>query len=113
MSGTDSGPRAVGSRPPAGCPSGRPAEVPAGFRLRLHLVYTGFTLCFVLFLLAIGGLEQLGLSRKVIGFVFLVGPLVVYAVIGVLSRTTDPTEYYVAGRRVPAIYNGMATGATG
>ena len=28
-----------------------------------------------------------------------------------MSRTTDATEYSVAGRRVPAIYNGMATGA--
>ena len=28
-----------------------------------------------------------------------------------MSRTTDAAEYYVAGRRVPAFYNGMATGA--
>ena len=56
-------------------------------------------------------LEQLGLSRRWIGFLFLVGPIVFYAGIGILSRTTDPTEYYVAGRRVPALYNGMATGA--
>jgi cation/acetate symporter len=34
-----------------------------------------------------------------------------YAGIGVMSRTNDASEYYVAGRRVPAIYNGMATGA--
>ena len=26
-------------------------------------------------------------------------------------RTTDPAEYFVAGRRVPALYNGMAAGA--
>jgi cation/acetate symporter len=35
----------------------------------------------------------------------------VYAGIGILSRTMQVSEYYVAGRRVPAIYNGMATGA--
>ena len=34
-----------------------------------------------------------------------------YAVIGIVSRTTDVSEYYVAGRRVPAFFNGMATGA--
>jgi cation/acetate symporter len=34
-----------------------------------------------------------------------------YAGIGIMSRTNDAAEYYVAGRRVPAIYNGMATGA--
>ncbi len=34
-----------------------------------------------------------------------------YAYIGILSRTMDISEYYVAGRVVPAFYNGMATGA--
>ncbi len=28
-----------------------------------------------------------------------------------MSRTSDAAEYYVAGRRVPAMFNGMATGA--
>ena len=28
-----------------------------------------------------------------------------------MSRTADVSEYYVAGRRVPALFNGMATGA--
>jgi cation/acetate symporter len=31
--------------------------------------------------------------------------------IGVMSRTVEVSEYYVAGRRVPAFFNGMATGA--
>ena len=31
--------------------------------------------------------------------------------IGIISRTSDVSEYYVAGRRVPAFFNGMATGA--
>ncbi|MEJ7807748.1 MAG: sodium:solute symporter family protein, partial [Telluria sp.] len=34
-----------------------------------------------------------------------------YAVIGVISRTSNVSEYYVAGRRVPALFNGMATAA--
>ena len=42
---------------------------------------------------------------------FLATPVVIYAVIGVMSRTADAVDYYVAGRRVPAFYNGMATGA--
>ena len=37
--------------------------------------------------------------------------LAVYAIIGVMTRTAQVSEYYVAGRRVPAFYNGMATGA--
>ena len=35
----------------------------------------------------------------------------VYAAIGIISRTAQVSEYYVAGRKVPAFYNGMATGA--
>ena len=37
--------------------------------------------------------------------------MALYAGIGIMSRTSDAAEYYVAGRRVPAVYNGMATGA--
>ncbi|MFM8511086.1 MAG: VC_2705 family sodium/solute symporter, partial [Betaproteobacteria bacterium] len=46
-----------------------------------------------------------------IGFIFLVATVLLYGGIGVMSRTNDASEYYVAGRRVPAVYNGMATGA--
>ena len=56
-------------------------------------------------------LEQMGLPRSWIGFIFLLATVALYAGIGIMSRTTDAAEYYVAGRRVPAIYNGMATGA--
>ena len=56
-------------------------------------------------------LEQMGLPRNWIGFIFLIATVLLYAGIGVMSRTSDAAEYYVAGRRVPAMYNGMATGA--
>jgi len=46
-----------------------------------------------------------------IGYSFLLLTIFLYATIGVLARTTSVAEYYVAGRRVPAVYNGMATGA--
>ena len=42
---------------------------------------------------------------------FLLATVLLYAGIGVMSRTSDASEYYVAGRRVPAVFNGMATGA--
>jgi cation/acetate symporter len=32
-------------------------------------------------------------------------------VIGIITRTSEADQYYVAGRRVPALYNGMATGS--
>ncbi|HEY9025745.1 MAG TPA: cation acetate symporter, partial [Burkholderiaceae bacterium] len=81
------------------------------FNRRLHWIYVAFGLAFLAFVGAMALLEQAGLPRRWIGFLFLIGPIVFYAGIGILSRTTDPTEYYVAGRRVPALYNGMATGA--
>ncbi len=83
----------------------------AAFSRRLHWIYIAFGVAFLLFVGMMALLEHLGLPRRWIGFLFLVGPIVFYAGIGILSRTTDPAEYYVAGRRVPAIYNGMATGA--
>ncbi len=63
------------------------------------------------FVLLVGWLEQMGLTRNWIGYFFLLATVVLYAAIGVMSRTTNAAEYYVAGRRVPAIFNGMATGA--
>ena len=35
----------------------------------------------------------------------------VYAAIGMWGRTSEADEYYVAGRRIPPLYNGMATAA--
>lgn len=55
--------------------------------------------------------EHYGLSRPWIAGIFLGATLVLFAGIGVYARTTESSEYYVAGRRVPALYNGMATAA--
>src|SRR5512134_2462338 len=37
--------------------------------------------------------------------------LLIYVLIGIITRTSDADQYYVAGRGVPAVYNGMATGS--
>jgi cation/acetate symporter len=81
------------------------------FRRRLHRLYAGYAVCFLIFLASMALAERYGLPKNWIGFVFLAAPVVVYAVIGIVCRTTEAPEYYVAGRRVPAMYNGMATGA--
>jgi cation/acetate symporter len=81
------------------------------FKQQLNKVYTWYTGGFFIFVVALAILEQLGLSREWIGFIFLLATIGLYAGIGIMSRTTDAAEYYVAGRRVPAVYNGMATGA--
>ena len=77
----------------------------------LRRYYSWYTGGFIAFVFVLGVLEQLGLPRRVMGYIFLLATIGLYAGIGVMSRTADEAEYYVAGRRVPALFNGMATGA--
>src|SRR5688572_12707267 len=81
------------------------------FRKQLNKVYGLYTGGFIAFIILLAVLEQMGMSRNAIGITFLIATVGLYAGIGIMSRTTDAAEYYVAGRRVPAVYNGMATGA--
>ena len=73
--------------------------------------YTAYTLGFMALVALLATLEVLGLARQWIGYAFLLSTVGLYAGIGIMCRTSDPVEYYVAGRRVPAFYNGMATAA--
>jgi cation/acetate symporter len=75
---------------------------------RMYGMYTGGFLAFIIFLAI---LEQVGVPNRILGYLFVFFTLAVYAVIGIATRTAEVSEYYVAGRRVPAFYNGMATGA--
>lgn len=77
----------------------------------LHRRYALFALSFIALVVGLGVAERHGLSKAWIGYCFLGATVVVYAVIGILCRTTDPAEYFVAGRSVPPLYNGMAAGA--
>ena len=90
---------------------GSSAAANRAFKSQLNKVYGWYTGGFIVFILIIAVLEQMGMPRGWIGIVFLLATVALYAGIGVMSRTTDAAEYYVAGRRVPALYNGMATGA--
>src|SRR5947208_743381 len=75
---------------------------------RLYGLYTGG---FVGFIILLAVLEQVGVPNRFLGYLFVFFTLAVYGVIGVAMRTAQASEYYVAGRVVPAFYNGMATGA--
>jgi cation/acetate symporter len=81
------------------------------FTSNLGKIYGFYTGGFFAFVLLLALLEQMGVPNKWIGYGFVFLTLAVYAVIGIISRTMEAGEYYVAGRRVPAFYNGMATGA--
>ncbi len=73
---------------------------------RIYGLYTGGFLIFVV-ILAI--LEQVGVQDRIIGYIFMFMTIAVYAAIGIISRTGQVSQYYVAGRQVPPVFNGMAT----
>ena len=75
---------------------------------KVYGLYTGGFLVFII-LMAIG--EQMGMSSKAIGICFVAFTVAIYAFIGYLSRTMQSDAYYVAGRQVPTVFNGMATAA--
>jgi len=81
------------------------------FAANLKRYYTFYTGGFVAFVVFVGILEMLGVPVKILGYIFLFATILLYAGIGFMSKTADVGEYYVAGRRVPALFNGMATGA--
>lgn len=83
----------------------------SAFRRQIDKLFKWYTGGFFVFIAVLALLEQLGMPRDWIGLIFLLATIAVYALIGIMSRTVDPVEYYVAGRRIPAMYNGMATGA--
>lgn len=78
---------------------------------RLHRRFGLYVVCLLLFLMGLALAERWGLSKAWVAGIFLSATLVMYSVIGVYGRTADAAEYYVAGRRIPAMYNGMATAA--
>jgi cation/acetate symporter len=73
--------------------------------------YALFVVGFAALIGVMAAAERLGLPRSWIGASFLVVTVAVYAGIGFLCRTSDEVEYFVAGRRVPALFNGLATAA--
>jgi cation/acetate symporter len=81
------------------------------FTQNLGKVYGLYTIGFLVFFGLMAMLEQMGAGARLIGILFLLFTIAIYAVIGWLSRTMQVDAYYVAGREVPALYNGMATAA--
>ncbi len=87
------------------------AQTQTQFTASLRKYYSFYTGGFVAFVIVLAILEQMGVPNKFLGYIFLFATIGLYAGIGIMSRTADVAEYYVAGRRVPAFFNGMATGA--
>ncbi len=75
---------------------------------KVYGIYTGG---FIVFIILMAIAEQMGMTAKAIGICFVAFTVAIYAIIGYLSRTVQVDAYYVAGRQVPTVFNGMATAA--
>ena len=73
----------------------------------LLLSFAGLVLLTLLLLIA----DFAGVPKGVVNGFFLVVSIIGYALIGMFCRTANPEEYFVAGRRISAPLNGMATAA--
>jgi cation/acetate symporter len=85
---------------------------------RLGVFFAIFSSAFCALIVLALMCEQLGAPTDVLRWSILAAPLLAYAIIGIASATRDPLEFFAAGRRVPAVYNGLtlafsALGGTG
>ncbi|OQW90110.1 MAG: cation acetate symporter [Rhodoferax ferrireducens] len=83
----------------------------ARYTQRIHRRFFVYVVLFLFFVVALGLAERAGLKKIWVGAIFLFATVFLYALIGIYDRTSKATEYYVAGRRIPAMYNGMAVAA--
>jgi cation/acetate symporter len=63
-------------------------------------------------------LYGLGVDPSTLSLAMLLGPIGLYVAIGIATHASDPLDFFAAGRRVPAFFNGLvlamsAFGATG
>ena len=80
--------------------------------MKLNKIFALYTVSFIVITILIGVAEAyFGLSNRMIGWIFMGLSMGIYVLIGIITRTSEADQYYVAGRGVPAIYNGMATGS--
>lgn len=85
---------------------------------RLGIYFGIFTSLLVALTLVLTIFEQLGADDGTLGVLMFVGPVALYIAIGVAAFTREASDYYAAGRRVPAFHSGLcltfaAIGATG
>ena len=87
------------------------ASFTGNFIDNLPKIYGLYTGGFLVFILIMALFEQMGMAADTIGILFVAFTVLIYAAIGWLSRTMQVDAYYVAGRQVPTVFNGMATAA--
>jgi cation/acetate symporter len=78
---------------------------------RLGTSFGIFTSAFASLVLLLVILEQLGLEREWISELIIGLPVLFYAGIGLMVRTSNVEEFFISGQRVPPLYNGFALSA--
>ncbi len=74
---------------------------------RLGVFFGIFASLFASFFLLMLIFSELGVARGWLELAVLTGPIALYLVFAIASFTNDPFEFFAAGRRVPAVYNGL------
>ncbi|MBN8910558.1 MAG: sodium:solute symporter [Rhizobiales bacterium] len=79
---------------------------------RLGTYFGIFMSAFVAIALTTLILEGLGVRDEALRLTMFLGPIALYAAIGISAFTREPIDYFAAGRRVPAFYTGLALAQT-
>src|SRR5919106_4268467 len=77
----------------------------------LGAYYAIVTSAFVSLVIVLAMFEQLGWGRVLLAQTMMVVPLALYLLIAVGARTHEVEDFFVSGRRVPAVYNGFVLAA--
>jgi cation/acetate symporter len=79
---------------------------------RLGIYFGIYVSAFVTLSLLTLIFEGLGTSVTYLKSLMLLGPILLYAAIGIASHTSDTFDYFASGRRVPAFYMGLGLATT-
>jgi len=70
-----------------------------------------YAACFAALIVVMAVLEKIGMPDRTLGLLFIGFTILIYVGIGIVTRTMRASEFYVAGRNVPAVFTGMAAAA--
>ncbi len=79
---------------------------------RLGSYFGIFTSLFVASLILVAMFEQLGFSDQTLRATMLLTPALLFLGLGISTATETPADYYAAGRRIPAFFNGLVIAIT-
>ena len=77
----------------------------------LGAYYGIVTAAFVSLIVVLAMFEQLGWGESLLAQTMMLVPLALFLLIAIGARTTQATDFFASGRRVPAVYNGFVLAA--